>query len=789
MADARAAHHDAELRLAADLAVATARAAALENRLNQEIGARTSLEAQLAAAATARENVETQHATERAAWTTRLAELHAQYDASVARAESFARQVADATTALEQARGQWQSEVAAAAERLASRETELSGALAVANDARTAVERELADARIAHHDAEQRLAADFAASSARAAALEERLNQEIQARTSLEAQVAAAATAREKADHQHATERTTLSTRLTVLQAQYDASVDRIRSLEQEATESAAALEQARGQWRTELTAAAERLASRETELSGALSVANGARTSVEKELADARAAHHDAHQRFAADLAESTARSAALEARLNQEIGARVALQEQFSQERALTVSLQDSLLQIEESSRLAIEAGARDTARIQQEADRLRRQLDAMRAHAATLRRDVERLPVLQLRFDESQKENRRQFERAPYGLCECARDGAITRVNHSLARLLGYRSGTDLQRADFAATVFECADDLRWLLERAVETGKPQSVETLLKTRGHGRLNVRLHAMSADRTVVIAVEDLTKLNAVEQRLREAQRLEAVGRVASEVAVTCDNLLRDVTRGGHQWLAGLESDTSMRNQGELLLGDVTRAAGFLRQFAVYGNKEISSLEPVSVPRVLREMEPILKRVLGNEISLTLPKPAAGLFEVDVDSETVRRIFVNVANYARGRMHGGRVKIDLATAVVDQRFLAKHPEVRPGAHVVITIKEIQGPARPALPMHLPADRDAHPPAIAPPTDKPGMDLGTFVALISDLGGHLWMSAEPGGNLTLQIHIPKRISDDEIETTAVGAKVSRGRQFVRWFRQ
>ena len=292
-----------------------------------------------------------------------------------------------------------------------------------------------------------------------------------------------------------------------------------------------------------------------------------------------------------------------------------------------------------------------------------------------------------------------------------------------------------------------------------------------------------------MSADRTVVIAVEDLTKLNAVEQRLREAQRLEAVGRVASEVAVTCDNLLRDVTRGGHQWLAGLESDTSMRNQGELLLGDVTRAAGFLRQFAVYGNKEISSLEPVSVPRVLREMEPILKRVLGNEISLTLPKPAAGLFEVDVDSETVRRIFVNVANYARGRMHGGRVKIDLATTVVDQRFLAKHPEVRPGAHVVITITEIQGPARPALPIHLPADRDAHPPAIAPSTDKPGMDLGTFVALISDLGGHLWMSAEPGGNLTLQIHIPKRISDDETETTAAGAKVSRGRQFARWFRQ
>ena len=62
--------------------------------------------------------------------------------------------------------------------------------------------------------------------------------------------------------------------------------------------------------------------------------------------------------------------------------------------------------------------------------------------------------------------------------------------------------------------------------------------QSVETTLKTRDRRRLFVRLHALTADGSVVMAVEDLTKLGAVEQRLREAERMEAVGRVASEVA-----------------------------------------------------------------------------------------------------------------------------------------------------------------------------------------------------------------------------------------------------------
>ena len=136
-----------------------------------------------------------------------------------------------------------------------------------------------------------------------------------------------------------------------------------------------------------------------------------------------------------------------------------------------------------------------------------------------------------------------------------------GIITRVNHSLARMLGYRSGADLQDVDVVGTVFESAADLRWLLERACKTGKVESLETTFRTRDRRRLSVRLHAHSLDGSVVIAVEDLTALREVEQRLREAQRMEAVGRVASEVAVTCDTMLHDVSQGGRQWLAAFEA------------------------------------------------------------------------------------------------------------------------------------------------------------------------------------------------------------------------------------
>ena len=278
-----------------------------------------------------------------------------------------------------------------------------------------------------------------------------------------------------------------------------------------------------------------------------------------------------------------------------------------------------------------------------------------------------------------------------------------------------------------------------------------------------------------------------DLTKLHEVEQKLREAQRLEAVGRVASEVAATCDTLLSDVSHEGRQWLAALDSDTRLRQQGELLLGDITRAAGFLRQFVAYGHQQISNVSPVNLPRLLHEMAPILKRVLGDEIRLMLPRTTDRL-DIDVDAERVERILVNVANWARERMpQGGRVKIQLATTVLDQKFVASHPKVRPGTHAVITITETQGAVWPALPVRLPSARTPAA-AVLAPAHKPGMDLGPLLAIIGDAGGHLWMSAEPAGNVTLQIHLPKRTQADGMPPAMRQSSANRGRQLARWFR-
>lgn len=779
------------------------RHAAVEDRLAEQTAARTTLEQALAAALAARQEADRQHASELAAAATRLTGVQSQYEA--ARAEHAAaravleQQVAEAAQALEHARRQHASDVAAAGALLASRESELGDALAQAQAARAAVELALADASASHRDAQQRAAADLAAAAERQATLEDRLAQDTAARASLEQDLADSRTdaARTRRRFLHVVSAYRQRTRED--KARLEAQLTRERRASQQALD--ARLEEIQ-QIQIERDTLQDLLATTREQLDRLHNTLNEERQSYER----GRLASESELQRVSAEYdqlrqaldqlqtafltLERVAGDHAIErARLERVVADRDAqLSAQAEEHLAAEHVAQQAFTQLQERLRLTAEASSNDIARLQREMDALREELEAARRRADALRNEADRVPALQLQLEETQREKRRQFERAPYGLCECTATGLITQANHSLVRLLGYRRADDLRGIDFAATVFDDAGDLRWLLERAVSTGKSEAVETTWKTKDRRRLAVRLQALSTDSgSVDIVVEDLTNLRALEQRLRQAHRMEAVGRLASEVAVTCDTLLRDAEQSGVEWLAAIHSDAALRHQGEQLLADVTRAASLLRQLAIYGNKQTSAVEPVSVQRVLRDLEPVLKRVAGEDIQLVLPRSSAPA-DVDVEAERVERILVNVASYARQRMpQGGQVSIDIATTTLGRRFITRYPNVRPGAHVVITVTEARRTAVPELATGIPDEASSV--AGRSAADNPRVDLGVLLELVGQCGGHLWMEAEPAGNMTLKIHLPKRPADEGADAAApAAARTDRGRQLSRWFR-
>jgi PAS domain S-box-containing protein len=620
---------------------------------------------------------------------------------------------------------------------------EFDARLAQEGAAREGVERELAATRAAADQARQAFLDESAALTARMREIEANLTERL---------------AREHADYE--TRLADQQQRLRTLSADRDAlhqaqatsqeQLQHLSRIHQEATENFERVRQAK---ETEL----QRLGGDYTAL----------RQTLEQVRADALKTLEHVTSEHAAELRRVDTLIAERDQQLKDQAERHISWQQ----------GVQQSHAKLESELRGVVAARSQEIEKLRGELKTLTREFEAVKGHRDMLKIEADRLPQTLSQLEASRAESRRQFEQSPLGILRCSRAGALQEANRALLTTLGYRTVEELRARDLAASVFESADDLRWLIEQCQNTpGK--WVDSIWKKKDGSRLVVRLHAgpVSAD-AIEIAAEDLTALRTVEDRLRQAQRMEAVGRLASEVAVTCDNLLRNVSQDGQQWLASVGSNTAQRHQGELIFGEVTRAASFLRQLSVYGAKQTSALEPVDVNKVLRDLEPVLKRVAGDDIELVLPQKVSAL-NVDVEAERVERVLVNVAAYGRARMpSGGRLIVKLARVTVDGSFVTKYPNVRQGPHALITVTEVRTTPRADWQIEGTADNAT--------SERPGVDLGTLQALIRDCGGHLWMKAEPGGDMEVKIHLPLRPTDTSRSPGV--ARSGRGRSVGRWF--
>jgi hypothetical protein len=204
----------------------------------------------------------------------------------------------------------------------------------------------------------------------------------------------------------------------------------------------------------------------------------------------------------------------------------------------------------------------------------------------------------------------------------------------------------------------------------------------------------------------------------------------------------------------------------------------DIGRAVGFLQELAVCGEEQARTPMLVDLNTLVRDLEPVLKNVVGADVEVALRDTSTPL-NVDVNTERIERLLVNLASYGRGRMPaGGRLRIELGTSVVDRHFSAKHPNVRLGLHALITVTESRSAA---------GQDDAQPQHHKRRASRPGVDFATLQGLVSECGGHLWMKVHPLGELVAKIRLPLVNPRDQRVPRTVTARAGRERQTARWF--
>jgi signal transduction histidine kinase len=185
-----------------------------------------------------------------------------------------------------------------------------------------------------------------------------------------------------------------------------------------------------------------------------------------------------------------------------------------------------------------------------------------------------------------------------------------------------------------------------------------------------------------------------DITARKGLEEQLRHAQKMEAVGRLAGGVAHDFNNLLTGVT--GNLTLA-LQKTSAEDSRRELLLaaeGAAWRAAELTQQLLGFSRQTKPLMGPVHVNECIREVVELLRRSLGPAIEIAV-NYAADLWQVEADAGQINQILMNLCLNARDAMpHGGLLRIETVNATVDDLEARGNPDKRPGEFVRFRVRD-----------------------------------------------------------------------------------------------
>ncbi|WP_448381734.1 ATP-binding protein [Desulfosoma sp.] len=298
----------------------------------------------------------------------------------------------------------------------------------------------------------------------------------------------------------------------------------------------------------------------------------------------------------------------------------------------------------------------------------------------------------------------------------------------------------------------------------MRRAQDSFKRETLEMRLTDRwyrvtldpildANHRLTGAVHVMHDITDHKNAHEERVKL---QEQLQQAQKLESVGRLAGGVAHDFNNLLIIILGYGEMVLNKLHPQDPMRHWVKEMLGAANRAAGLTRQLLAFSRKQ--TLQPVvlNLNEVLRNLEKMLRRLIGEDVSLEMLL-AEDLARVVVDPGQIEQVIMNLAVNARDAMpQGGTLVMETANVVLDDAYASSHPGVTPGAYVRLAITDTGcGMSKEIV------DRIFEPFFTTKERGKgTGLGLSTVYGIVKQSGGHIFVYSEPQRGTTFTIYLP-----------------------------
>ena len=253
-----------------------------------------------------------------------------------------------------------------------------------------------------------------------------------------------------------------------------------------------------------------------------------------------------------------------------------------------------------------------------------------------------------------------------------------------------------------------------------------------------------------------IMSVIFDSTEKLKLEQQLRQAQRLEAVGQLAGGVAHDFNNLLTIISGYSDLALSQLSPQEPLRYNVEQVLKAASRATELTRQLLAFSRKQVLKPIVLDLNEIIADLEKMLRRLIGENIDLiTILKTGIGC--VKADPGQIEQVIVNLAVNSRDAMpDGGKLIIETANVDLDAYYASQHIGTPPGPYVMISVSDSGHGIDPETQSHI-----FEPFFTTRERGKgTGLGLSTVYGIVKQSGGNIWVYSEPGHGTTFKIYFP-----------------------------